>query len=58
MQRLLKSILVLIAMIVVLPSWSTHTEAELTRKGIAVGVVVEDLQKSFDFYTKVIGMVR
>ena len=58
MHKLLKSILILIAMNIVFPSLSAQPLNEFARSGIAVGVVVEDLQKSLDFYIKVIGMVQ
>jgi len=58
MNKILKSVLFLLAMIAVFNSLSAQPENEFARSGIAVGVVVEDLQKSLDFYTKVIGMVQ
>jgi len=58
MKNLLISIIILVAMLIVLPSWSVPPPDEFARSGIAVGVVVEDLQKSVDFYTMVIGMVQ
>lgn len=45
-------------MIIVFPSWSVQQQDEFARSGIAVGVVVEELQKSIDFYTRVIGMIK
>lgn len=58
MHKFLKSILILMAMIIVFPSWSAQPPDEFARSGIAVGVIVEDIQKSVDFYTNVIGMVQ
>jgi len=58
MYNFLKSILVLIAMMSVFPSCSAQPQDEFSRSGIAIGMVVEDLQKSLDFYTKVIGMTQ
>ena len=58
MAKLSGSFFFLMAMFTVFPSCSAQTQDEFARSGIAVGVVVEDLQKSFDFYTKVIGMVQ
>jgi catechol 2,3-dioxygenase-like lactoylglutathione lyase family enzyme len=53
-----KSLLVLTLLTVASASWSAQTPDEFSRSGIAVGVVVEDLQRSLDFYTRVIGMVQ
>ena len=58
MSNLSGSILILMAMFIVSPSWSAQSPDEFARSGIAVGVVVEDLQKSLNFYTRVIGMVQ
>ena len=43
MKNLLISIIILVAMLIVLPSWSVPPPDEFARSGIAVGVVVEDL---------------
>lgn len=58
MNKLFKSVLVLITLIVVSLTLPAQTQNEFARSGIAVGVVVEDLQKSLEFYINVIGMVQ
>ena len=42
----------------VLFSWQLSAQSEFSNPTISVGVVVEDLQKSIDFYTNVIGMTK
>ncbi len=58
MKNLLKSFVLLAAMLVVLPSYSVQPPDDFAKSGISVGVVVEDLNKSLDFYLNVIGMVK
>jgi catechol 2,3-dioxygenase-like lactoylglutathione lyase family enzyme len=58
MYKYFKSILVLIALMVVSPYLPAQTQNEFARTSISIGVVVEDLNKSLDFYTKVIGMMQ
>ena len=45
-------------MLLVLPSYSVPPPDDFAKSGISVGVVVEDLNKSLDFYLNVIGMVK
>ena len=58
MKKLLKSIVLLAFMLVVLPSYSVQPSDDFAKSGISIGVVVEDLDKSLDFYLNVIGMVK
>ena len=58
MKKLLKSIVLLAFMMVVLPSYSVQPSDDFAKSGISIGVVVEDLNKSLDFYLNVIGMVK
>lgn len=58
MKTLSKTILIFLIFAVKLNSLSAQTQNEFACSGIAVGVVAEDLHKSLDFYTKVIGMVE
>lgn len=58
MKNLFKSFVLLAALLVVLPSYSVQPPDDFAKKGISVGVVVEDLNKSLDFYLNVIGMVK
>ena len=58
MKNLLKSFVLLAAMLLVLTSHSVQPPDDFAKSGISVGVVVEDLNKSLDFYLNVIGMVK
>jgi len=58
MKNLLKSHLLLAAMLLVMNSYSVKPPDDFAKSGISVGVVVEDLNKSLDFYINVIGMVK
>jgi len=58
MKNLLKTFILLVALIVVMPLYSVQTPGDFAKSGISVGVVVEDLNKSLDFYLNVIGMVK
>jgi catechol 2,3-dioxygenase-like lactoylglutathione lyase family enzyme len=58
MKNLLKSFVLLATMLVGLPSFSVQPPDDFAKSGISVGVVVEDLNKSLDFYLNVIGMVK
>ena len=58
MKNLLKFFVLLAATLVVLPSYSIQAPDDFAKNGISVGVVVEDLNKSLDFYLNVIGMVK
>jgi catechol 2,3-dioxygenase-like lactoylglutathione lyase family enzyme len=58
MKNLLKSFVLLTTMLVGLPSFSVQPPDDFAKSGISVGVVVEDLNKSLDFYLNVIGMVK
>lgn len=39
-------------------SLSTFAQSNFSKSGISIGVVVEDLDKSLDFYLNVVGMVQ
>jgi catechol 2,3-dioxygenase-like lactoylglutathione lyase family enzyme len=58
MKNLLKSFVLLAALLVGLPSYSVQPPDDFAKLGISIGVVVEDLNKSLDFYLNVIGMVK
>ncbi len=56
MNSSLKSLVVVFALLIANLSYSNQPPDEFARSGIAVGVIVEDLEKSLDFYINVIGM--
>jgi len=59
MANLFKTILFLLGFLVFAPkSFSVQPPDDFARSGIAVGVIVEDLEKSLDFYINVIGMTK
>ncbi len=58
MTKLLKHFVILAAILLALPSYSFTPPEDFAKSGISVGVVVEDLDKSLDFYLNVIGMVK
>lgn len=58
MYGLLKSFKILTVFLFTLQSCSVQQPNEFARSGIAVGVIVEDLEKSLDFYINVIGMTK
>jgi catechol 2,3-dioxygenase-like lactoylglutathione lyase family enzyme len=58
MKNLLKPFLFLAVLSVVMPAFSVQPPEDFAKPGISVGVVVENLQKSIDFYQNVIGMVK
>jgi catechol 2,3-dioxygenase-like lactoylglutathione lyase family enzyme len=58
MNKLLKSFVLLTLLSVVMPAFSVQKPDDFAKSGISVGVVVENLQKSLDFYQNVIGMVK
>lgn len=58
MKNPLKTFVLLAAMLFVLSSYSIQPPEDFAKSGISVGVVVEDLSKSLDFYLNVIGMVK
>jgi catechol 2,3-dioxygenase-like lactoylglutathione lyase family enzyme len=58
MKNLLKSFALLATLLIVLPAFAVQSPDDFAKSGISVGVVVEDLNKSLDFYLNVIGMVK
>ena len=58
MKNLLKSFVLLAFLSVAMPGFSFQPTGDFAKSGISVGVVVENLQKSLDFYQNVIGMVK
>jgi len=58
MKNFLKSIVSLAFMLVVFSSFSIQPPDDFAKSGISIGVVVEDLNKSLNFYINVIGMVK
>ncbi len=57
MKNTLKCLLVLFAICFAHSTKAIEPNSEFSRSAISVGVVVENLDKSVDFYTKVVGMV-
>ncbi len=57
MKKILKYLAVIFALFFANPTSAIEPNSEFSRTSISVGVVVEDLNKSIDFYTKVVGMV-
>ncbi|OFX60697.1 MAG: glyoxalase [Bacteroidetes bacterium GWB2_41_8] len=58
MKNVLKSIILLAVLLVEFPSYANQAPDDFAKSGISIGVVVEDLSKSLDFYLNVIGMVK
>jgi len=58
MKNLFNSFLLLSVLLVVIPSYAELPPDDFAKSGVSVGVVVEDLNKSLDFYLNVIGMVK
>ena len=58
MKNLLMSFVLLAVLLVVMPSYAVQAPDDFAKSGVSVGVVVEDLNKSLDFYLNVIGMVK
>ena len=58
MKNFLKSFVILFLMLIALSSFSVQPPDDFAKSGISIGVVVEDLNKSLDFYLNVIGMVK
>jgi catechol 2,3-dioxygenase-like lactoylglutathione lyase family enzyme len=58
MKLILKSVVLLVSMIIATPMFSAPSPDDFAKSGISVGVVVEDLNKSLDFYINVIGMIK
>lgn len=58
MKNLLKTFVLLATTLFALPTYAVQPPDDFAKSGISVGVVVEDLNKSLDFYLNVIGMVK
>jgi catechol 2,3-dioxygenase-like lactoylglutathione lyase family enzyme len=58
MKNLLKSFAFSVIMLTGFSSFSVQPPDDFAKSGISIGVVVEDLNKSIDFYINVIGMVK
>ncbi len=58
MKNLLKSFILLAVLLIEFPSFANQAPDDFAKSGISIGVVVEDLNKSLDFYLNVIGMVK
>jgi len=58
MKNLQKLVALLIVLLAAYPAFSVSPPDDFAKSGISVGVVVEDLNKSLDFYLNVIGMVK
>lgn len=58
MKNLLKSFVLLGVLMVALPLYAVQPPDDFAKSAISIGVVVEDLDKSLDFYLNVIGMVK
>ena len=58
MKNRLKTFLLLAMLPIVMPVFSVQPPDDFAKSGISVGLVVEDINKSLDFYQNVIGMVK
>ena len=58
MKNLIKSIVLLAVVLVGVNSFAVQPPNDFAKSAISVGVVVEDLNKSLDFYLNVIGMIK
>ncbi len=58
MKNILRILVLLVIMAIGLPVFSAQPPGDFAKSGISVGLVVEDLAKSLDFYQNVIGMVK
>ena len=58
MKNRLKAFILLAMLPIVMPAFSAQPPGDFAKSGISVGLVVEDLSKSLDFYQNVIGMVK
>jgi len=58
MIKKLKPVFFLALMLVSLPLYSVHSPGDFAKPTISVGILVEDLNKSLDFYINVIGMIQ
>ncbi len=58
MKNRLKTLILLAILAIVSPAFSAQPPGDFAKSGISVGLVVEDITKSLDFYQNVIGMVK
>ena len=58
MKNRLKTLILLAILAIVSLAFSAQPPGDFARSGISVGLVVEDITKSLDFYQNVIGMVK
>jgi Lactoylglutathione lyase and related lyases len=58
MKNPLISLFLLVAILFSAPAFSLNPPGDFAKSGISVGLVVENLNKSLDFYQNVIGMVK
>lgn len=58
MKNSIKSFVLLAALLAGVPSYAVQPPDDFAKSAISIGVVVEDLNKSLDFYLNVIGMVK
>lgn len=58
MKNLFKLFALLTVVLVSAPTYAVQAPDDFAKSGMSVGVVVEDLDKSLDFYLNVIGMVK
>jgi catechol 2,3-dioxygenase-like lactoylglutathione lyase family enzyme len=58
MKNLLISLFLLVAITFAAPAFSLNPPGDFAKSGISVGLVVENLNKSLDFYQNVVGMVK
>lgn len=54
----LTSIVLFVFLSILISNQKIRAQSEFSNPAISVGVVVEDLEKSIDFYTQVIGMTK
>lgn len=58
MKKVVQSFILMVCVCWSVPSFSAQSPDDFAKSGISIGVVVEDLNKSLDFYINVIGMVK
>lgn len=58
MKDLLISLFLLVAITFAAPAFSLNPPGDFAKSGISVGLVVENLNKSLDFYQNIVGMVK
>lgn len=58
MKKLIKCFAFLVSLLVASPAFSANPPDDFAKSGFSVGLVVENLRTSIDFYINVVGMVK